>query len=109
FGVVAGDVHRQHPVVLAGDVHPFDATGVASHRPHVLLGEAGGVPRVGDHEDVVFARGQPHLDQLVVVADLDRDDAVGADRGVVGEELGFLDQPVGGGEGEVLVLLEVPG
>ena len=60
-------------------------------------------------QDVVFARGEPHLDQLVAVADLDRDDPVGADRRVVGEELGFLDQALGGGEGEVLVLLEVAG
>jgi hypothetical protein len=54
FGVVAGNVHRQHPVVLAGDVHAFDAAGVAAHRPHMLLGEAAGVAGVGNHEDVVF-------------------------------------------------------
>ena len=64
---------------------------------------------LGDEQDVVVARGEPHLDQLVAVADLDRDDPVGADRRVVGEELGFLDQALGGGEGEVLVLVEVAG
>ena len=48
LGVVLGDIHRQHPVLdavdLAGDVHPLHSAGVPSHRPHVLLGEARGVP-----------------------------------------------------------------
>ena len=46
-------------------------------------------------------------DELVVVADLDRDDAVGLDRRVVGAELGLLDHALAGGEDEVLALAEV--
>src|SRR3954465_10994104 len=44
---------------------------------------------------------------LVVVADGDRDDAVGLDRGVVGEELGLLDLALARREHEVLALGEV--
>ena len=45
-----------------------------------------------------------HGDELVVVADVDRDDAVGLDRRVVGLELGLLDHAVAGREDEVLAL-----
>ena len=45
--------------------------------------------------------------QLVVVADVDRDDPVGFDRRVVGLQLGLLDGAVAGREHEVLRLGEV--
>ena len=113
LGVVAGDVHGQHAVRLAadlaGDVHPLDAGGVATHRAHRLLREARGVARLRDQQQVVVARGQPHLDQLVAVTDLDRDDPVGPDRRVVGGELGLLDLSLGGREDQVLALAEVAG
>jgi hypothetical protein len=45
-----------------------------------------------------------HVDQLVVVADVDRDDAVGLDRRVVERQLGLLDHALAGGEHHVLGL-----
>ena len=111
LGVVAGDVHGQHAVGLsadlARDVHPLDARGVAAHRSHRLLGEARGVAGLRDQQHVVVAGGQPHLHQLVAVADLDRDDPVRPDRRVVGGELGLLDQALRGREDQVLALAEV--
>ena len=41
-----------------------------------------------------MATGAPDGDQLVVVANVDRDDPVGLDRRVVGAELGLLDIPL---------------
>ncbi len=64
-------------------------------------------PGAGDHDDLVVSVHGAHGEQLVVVADVDRDDAVGLDRGVVGEQLGLLDGAVAGGEHEVLGLGEV--
>src|ERR671916_412955 len=48
---------------------------------------------VRHHQDLVPLVAPPHGDQLVVVADVDRDDPVGLDRRVVERELGFLDDP----------------
>ena len=104
--VVAGDVHRDHPAVLA-DVHAAHAGGVAPHRAHVGLGEAHGQAGARDHDDLVVGVDRAHGEQLVVVADVDRDDAVGFDRRVVGEQLGLLDGAVARGEHEVLGLGEV--
>ena len=55
LGVLAGDVHRQHPVLArsGGDVHALDAGGVAAHRPDVVLAEARSVAGLGDQEHVV--------------------------------------------------------
>ena len=70
---------------------PAHAAGVAAHRARVVLVEADGQAGARDHDDVVARVDAAHGDELVVVADLDRDDAVGLDRRVVGEELGLLD------------------
>ena len=88
--VVARDVHRDHLAVLA-DVHAAHAGRVAAHRARVGLGEAHRQPGLGDHDDLVVGVDGPHGEQLVVVADVDRDDPVGFDRRVVGRELGLLD------------------
>src|SRR5205807_9750979 len=80
--VVAGDVHGDDLAALA-DVHAAHAGGVAAHRARVGLGEAHGEAGAGDHDDLVVGVHRPHGEQLVVVADLDRDDPVGFDRRVV--------------------------
>ena len=61
-------------------------------------------PGARDHQDVVVAGGAAHGDELVLVADVDRDDAVGVDRRVVGAELGLLDDPVARREDEEAAL-----
>jgi len=48
----------------------------------------------------------PHGDQLVVVADVDRDNPVGLDRRVVRLERSLLDLALAGREHEVLALVE---
>ena len=106
-GVLGDHVHREHPVVAARDVHAAHAARVAAHRPRLRLVEASRLTGVRDHDDVVVAVGAAHGDELVVVADVDRDDAVGLDRRVVGQELRLLDLTLAGGEHEVLALGEV--
>ena len=60
-----------------------------------------------DHQHVVAVAREPHADELVVVAELDRDDPVGLERRVVRGELGLLDHPLPRREHEVLRLREV--
>ncbi len=83
--VVARDIHGDDPAVLA-DVHPAHAGGVAAHRAGVGLGKAHGQTGAGDHDDLIVGIDRAHGKQLVVVADVDRDDAVRLDRRVVGAE-----------------------
>ena len=83
--------------------------GVAAHRPRLRLVEARGLAGAPLRDDVVVAAGLSHLDKLVVVADLDGDDAVRLDRRVVGGELGLLDLALLGGEDQVAALGEVAG
>ena len=104
--VVAGDIHGDHLSARA-HVHAAHARGVAAHGAGVGLGEADGEPGAGDHDDLVFGIHRTHRQQLVVVTDVDRDDAVGPDRRVVGHQLGLLDGARAGREHEVLGLREV--
>ena len=78
-----------------------------AHRARLGLGEADREALLGDHEDLLAGVDAAHGDELVVVADVDRDDAVGLDRRVVGAELGLLDRAVLRREHEVLGLGEV--
>src|SRR4029078_4753017 len=80
--VVARDVHGQHLVARAGDVHAAHAAGVAAHRARVLLLEAHGQALLGDHQDLLARVDAAHGDELVVVADLYGADAVRPDRRV---------------------------
>src|SRR5262249_34894696 len=102
--VVARDVHRDHLVGGGGNggtpVHAAYAGRVAAHRTRVGVGETHGQSGTRDHDDLVVGVDGPHGEQLVVVADVDRDDPVGFDRRVVGAQLGLLDGPVLGREHE---------
>ena len=89
------------------DVHPAHAAGVAAHRAGVVLAEPDGQALLGDHQDLVALVDPAHGDELVVVADLDRDDAVGLDRRVVRLQLGLLDRAALRREQEVLGLAVV--
>src|SRR5436305_3209761 len=73
--VVTRQVAR-HDLVALTKAHADDAGGRAAHRSHRLLGEADGLPHAADHEDVVFAAGLDDLDELVLVLEVDGDDAV---------------------------------
>ena len=81
-GVVDGDVDLDH-LVVAAQLHARDARRVAAHRARLLSVEADGLTHPRDHEDVVALAREPDADQLVVLAQLDRDDPVGLQRRVV--------------------------
>ena len=100
--------HRQHRVAAA-ELHARDAGRRPAHRPQlgVVGAEADRLALAGDQQDVVVGLDQLGADQLVVVlAEVDRDDA-GLARAVVVAEAGLLDQAVAGGEHEVGSLLVV--
>ncbi len=86
---------------FGADVHAAHAGRVAAHGARVGLGEPHREAGVGDHDDLVVRVDGSDGQQLVVIADLDRDDAVGFDRRVVGLKLGLLDRPRAGREDEV--------
>jgi hypothetical protein len=77
--------------------------GRTTHRPEVLLVEADGHAVVGGEEDDLLAVGDAGGDELVVLLDVDGDDAA---RHHVGEVLqrGLLHRAVASGEENVLVL-----
>jgi hypothetical protein len=87
--------------------HSLDAGGIASHRPHVLLGKANRLPGARDHQHVVVPARVADADELVALAHLDRDDAVGLQRRVVRLELRLLHDTFLRGEDDVLRFLEV--
>ena len=84
--VVDGDVDLDDLVVPA-QLHAGDARGVAAHRSRLLAVEAHRLTHPRDHEDVVVLARESHADELVVLAQLDRDDPVGLERRVVRAEL----------------------
>ena len=73
----------------------------------LVLVEAHRLALARRQQDVVLARGQAHADQLVALADVDRDDAVGLARRVVLLEERLLDDAALGGLHEVQALAEV--
>ena len=81
--VVARDVHRDH-LTFGAHAHAAHAGGIASHRAHVRLREPHREAGARDHDHLVFGIDRAHREQLVVVADVDRDDPVSFDRRVVG-------------------------
>src|ERR671931_625291 len=105
--VDADDIRGNHLVAFA-QAHALDSPGIAAHRASLLLAKANRLALARDHENVVAARRMLNRDELVVIAQLDRDDPVGLEGRVVRRELGLLDRPVLGREDEVLRLLEVP-
>src|SRR5690606_12268469 len=83
--VVAGDVARHHGVLVVLELHAAYAGRAAAHRAYVVLAEADRHAVATDHEDVVAAAGLDHLDQLVAVAQVDRDQSVAPARVVLVE------------------------
>ena len=80
--VVARDVHRDHPPSLPTSM---PRTPVVS-RPIERASDSAkrtASPALRDHHDLVVGVDGAHGQQLVVIADVDRDDAVGFDRRVV--------------------------
>ena len=69
-----GDDHTDNFVLLL-ERNPFDSRGVSPHRPGVVLAESDGHSPCGRQDDLVFGFGDHHIDQLVIFAELDRDDA----------------------------------
>ena len=100
-GVVGGHVAGDHRVTLPQPdaAHPGR---VPTHRPHVLLAETDGHAVARHLEEVVLPRRCHHPDQLVTLAQVDRDEAL-APRLVVLAQGGLLDLSLCGGEEEVLV------
>ena len=104
--LVVGDVDLDHLVVSA-QLHAGDTGRVAAHRTHLLAVEANRLAHPRHHQHVVAFAREPHADELVVLAELDRDDPVGLERRVVRGELRLLDHPLPRREHEVLRLREV--
>ena len=90
IGGVVGHVDRDDLVALA-QLHADHAARRAAHRPRLVLVEADGLAPARGQQHVVLARGQAHADQLVALADVDRDDPVGLARRVVLLEERLLD------------------
>src|SRR6202035_557389 len=89
-------------------IHAAYPARVTAHWPDLALTEARCLARARDHDDVVVAARLADSDQLVVVPDIDGDDPVGLDRGVVGQEIRLLHHSLPGGKHQVLTLGEVP-
>ena len=105
--VVLRDVDLDH-LVLAAQPHALDARRGAAHRrarPSRGTGSPG--PSAETMSTSSDPSDEPHADQLVVLAHLDRDDPVRLERRVVGGELRLLDHALPRREDEVLRLLEV--
>ena len=102
-GFVAGGDGEADDVVSLAEVDALVAGGGTAHGAEVLLVEADGHAVVGGEEDDLLAVGGAGLDELVVLVDVDGDDAARHDVGEVLEG-GLLDGAVAGGEEDVLAL-----
>ena len=103
-----GDGGADDEVALA-EVDAAVAGGGPAHGAEVLLVEADGEAVVGGEEDDLLAVGDFGGDELVVLVDVDGDDAAGHDVREVFEG-GLLDGAVAGGEEDVVGLVgEVAG
>ena len=106
-GFVGGGDSRADEVVSLAQVDAAVAGGGAAHGAEVLLVEADGHAVVGGEEDDLLAIGDAGDDELVVLLDVDGDDAARHDVGEVAQG-GLLDGAVARGEEDELgVLLEV--
>jgi hypothetical protein len=83
---------RDHLVALS-KAHPANALGGAAHGSRTAFVEADRLSLTRDHEDVVVARRVQDRDELVLVAELDRDDPVRLEIRVVLREAVFLTTP----------------
>ena len=75
---VPDHVHAEQLVAVV-EAHPDDARGVPAHRPQRLVVgvEPDGLRALADQQQVLLGRDQPGRDDLVVLAQVDRDDAAG--------------------------------
>ncbi len=106
-GFVGGGDGGSDDVVSLAEGDAAVAGGGAAHGAEILLVEADGLAVVGGEEDDLLTVGDARGDELVVLLDVDGDDAAGHDVGEVLEG-GLLDGAVAGGEEDVLgVFLEV--
>ena len=106
-GLVGGGDGGADDVVSLAQVDAAVAGGGAAHGAEVLLVEADGHAVVGGEEDDLLAIGDAGADELVVLLDVDGDDAAAHDVGEVAQG-GLLDGAVAGGEEDELgVFLEV--
>ena len=97
------DAHHADDFVLGrakGD--GFHACSGTAHRADGLLVEADSLTRTHSHQHLVVAAGEASLQQLVVLADVDGDDAVLADV-LIGSQVGLLDDALLGAEDDVVV------
>ena len=80
------DVHGEQLVALA-ETHADDAGGRPAHRPQRLVGggEADRLRLLADQQQVVLGGDQRGARYLVVLAQVDGDEAAGARRVVLGE------------------------
>ena len=110
-GVLARDLHAEE-LVVAAELHAAHAGGGAAHGAQLLVGggEAHGLAVAGDEDEVLVGHDGLCGDELVglavlVLAQVDGDDAAGAGR-VVQAQRGLLDEAaLGGQDQEVCVLV----
>src|SRR5690606_10326867 len=101
--VVMGNRHADDAVALI-EANPNHAVRGAAHGPDVLLREADRHTLVRRDQDVVVAGGQLHVDELIVLVEVDGDDPRAA-RVAKGLEAGLLHGTLGGDHEDVHVLL----
>src|ERR1017187_553572 len=106
-GFVGGSDGGSDDVVALAEVDAAVAGGGTAHGAEILLVEADGHAVVSGEEDDLLAVGDAGDDELVILLDVDGDDAAGHDvREVL--ERGLLDGAVAGGEEDVFgAFLEV--
>ena len=104
-GAGAGDFHAQH-VGVGGHVHAAHAHGAAAHGAGLGLVPQDGLAGGGHHDDLLARRHALHGDELVIVLQVDGDEAVAAGA-VVLVHGGLLHVALSRGEHEELLGREV--
>ena len=107
-GVVRRDCRRDH-LVVAAKPHAPNALGRPAHWPGLSLVEPDRLAAARDEQDVVVTGGMEDPDELVVRAQLDRDDAVRSKGSVVLGETRLLHDAPLRRQHEVLGFRKVPG
>src|SRR4029079_12798307 len=103
-GVAPDDHHADHGVALV-QLDPLHPGGGPAHLPHIALVESDAHPLPGGEHDVAVRVAHLHVDQLVVLFDVDGADPVGP-HVAVGREQGLLHRSQPGGEDEAAVVGE---
>ena len=74
FEVRLHGIHANDVVVL-GEIHPVDASGVPAHRPHFRLAEENRLAFVAGQENHLLTVCELRADQLVLAIQCESDDA----------------------------------